>query len=82
MANGIDTALADLGFPAETRAYHPHVTLGRLREPKSVESVLEPYSEHLFSKTSVDSVVLYESKLKSTGSEYEIRHEWPLEVRS
>lgn len=82
MANRIDTALADLGFPAETRAYHPHVTLGRLREPKSVESVLEPYSEHLFSKTSVESVVLYESKMKSTGSEYEIRHEWPLEARS
>lgn len=82
LASRIDAALGELGFPTEKRSFHGHVTLGRLREPKSVETLLEPVSEQLFSETSVRSVVLYESKMKSTGSEYVIHHEWPLESPS
>ncbi len=82
LAAKVDTAVGDLGFPAESREFHPHVTLGRLKQPAAVETVLEPWSEHLFSETFAKSVVLYESEMKSTGSEYHVRHEWPLEEAS
>ena len=79
LAKALERPMIDLGFPAETRAYHPHVTLGRLKEPADVSAVLAPHAAQIFSETWVESVVLYESVTKSSGSEYSIRAEWPLE---
>lgn len=78
LAAALDQAVAGLGFEQETRAFHPHVTLGRLRQPSDVSRLLGPVSEKMFSKTSVETVVLYKSVTKSTGSEYLAEAEWPL----
>jgi hypothetical protein len=48
------------------------VTLGRLRDQKSVGDVLLPFQEQVFSDTRIEDVVLYESTMKSSGSEYRI----------
>jgi 2'-5' RNA ligase len=70
LAKRIDASCARLGFAAEKRAFHAHVTLGRLRETRPVRDVVLPLSEQMFGDTRVDAVTLFESETKSTGSVY------------
>jgi 2'-5' RNA ligase len=70
LAAAIDRELEAVGVAKDKRAFHPHVTLGRLRDPASVAQVILPYSEQVFSETSLVEVVLFESRTKSKGSEY------------
>jgi 2'-5' RNA ligase len=79
LAKTVDVATASLGFPTDKRDFHPHVTIGRLRKVANCESLLLPYAEQAYRETSVQSLVLFESVIKSTGSEYHVRAEWPLE---
>jgi RNA 2',3'-cyclic 3'-phosphodiesterase len=78
----VDETLAGLGYPRDERGFHAHVTLARVRELADVGGLLVPWSEQEFSKTSVSSVTLYESEMKSTGSEYLVRAEMALESGS
>ena len=82
VAAKVGEATAALGFPREKRAYHPHVTLGRLKKVADVGPLLVPYAEQSFSETVVDSVILFESRMKSSGSEYVEVASWPLELPS
>ncbi|HEY1555686.1 MAG TPA: RNA 2',3'-cyclic phosphodiesterase [Kofleriaceae bacterium] len=66
LAKRLDTRLAVLGFAPETRAYHAHVTLARLREPKPVRELVLPVAEQSFAETRVDGVTLFDS----TGKDY------------
>lgn len=70
LAKRIETAAAALGFAPEARAFHPHVTLGRLRETRPLREVVLPVSEQMFGDTRVDSMTLFESETKSSGSVY------------
>jgi 2'-5' RNA ligase len=70
LATALEDACAPLGFAREKRPFHGHVTLGRLREPRTVSDVLLPFAEQVFSETRVQVVTIYESLTKSTGSEY------------
>ncbi len=79
IAQALDRAMAELGFTAETRPFHAHVTLGRVKEPGDVSALIATQAEQIFSETWVESVVLFESVTKSTGSEYSALAEWPLE---
>jgi hypothetical protein len=62
--------MAGIGYPLETRAFHAHVTLGRLRETRPVKDVVLPLLEQMFSDSKVDGVTLFESETKSSGSVY------------
>ena len=64
----------DVGYAAEGRTFHGHVTLGRLRETRPVKDVVLPLSEQMFSDTRVDGVTLFESETKSSGSVYRDLH--------
>jgi RNA 2',3'-cyclic 3'-phosphodiesterase len=70
LAKRVETATTRLGFAAEQRAFHPHVTIGRLRETRPVREVVLPVSEQMFGDTRVDSMTLFESETKSSGSVY------------
>lgn len=70
LAARIESAMVALGFPAEGRAFHPHVTLGRLRETRAVREVVLPLAEQMFGDTRVEAITLFESETKSTGSVY------------
>jgi 2'-5' RNA ligase len=72
IAGALDDELAALGFAKEKRPFHAHVTLGRLRDLKAVGDVLLPFQEQTFSTTHIEDVTLYESIMKSSGSEYKI----------
>jgi 2'-5' RNA ligase len=70
LAARVEAEMVALGFPAEARRFHPHVTIGRLKEPADVSNVILPMSEQVFSETRCPEIVIYESVTKSTGSEY------------
>jgi RNA 2',3'-cyclic 3'-phosphodiesterase len=70
IAEKIDAEMTALGFAPESRRFHPHVTIGRLRDPADVSGVILPMAEQLFSETRCNDVIVYESLTKSTGSEY------------
>ncbi len=70
LANKIDAAMAGLGYRPEARAFHPHVTIGRLRENRPLKDVVLPLTEQMFGDTRIDAVTLFESEMKPAGSIY------------
>ena len=70
LARSIGEAMASLGFPRETRPYHPHVTLARLRSSRALREIVLPMAEQMFGDTRIDGVTLFESETKSSGSVY------------
>lgn len=77
LAARIDRAAEELGYEPERRAFHPHVTLARIRAPGDASEILAAGDgEH--GETDVSAVVLYESVLKPKGSEYLERVRWSL----
>jgi 2'-5' RNA ligase len=74
LAARIEAACVRLGFAPERRAFHPHVTLGRLREARAIREVVLPLAEQMFGDTRIDAIALFESETKSTGSVYRELH--------
>lgn len=70
IAEILDSELAELGFRSETRAFHPHVTLGRVKRVDDLSGILERFTEQKFRVSRIESVTLFESIMKSGGSEY------------
>lgn len=70
LAARVEAATAGLGFAADPRPFHAHVTLGRTRETRSLKDVVLPMSEQMFSDTRIEGVTLFESETKSSGSVY------------
>lgn len=70
LAAAIERAASELGFAAEARPFHAHVTLARTRETRSLKEVVLPMSEQMFSDTRIEGVTLFESETKSSGSVY------------
>ncbi len=70
LATAVETSMIGIGYAAESRPYHPHVTLARLREIRAVKELVLPIAEQMFGDTRVDAVTLYESETKPTGSVY------------
>jgi 2'-5' RNA ligase len=66
----VETWMQGLGFPREERAFHPHVTIGRVKEGGNAESLLAPFAGGDFGTSLIREVVLFESVMKSNGSEY------------
>jgi 2'-5' RNA ligase len=82
LAQRVEAACTGLGYAAERRPFHPHVTLGRLRETRAVREVVLPLSEQMFGDSAIDSIMLFESETKSSGSVYRELHKIRLESRS
>lgn len=61
-----ERAAVAAGLEAETRAFHPHLTLGRWKEPARRPSLPEVD----LGPTSLDTLVLYRSQPGRTGSVY------------
>ncbi len=80
LAGEIDEQTKELGFAAEARAFHPHVTIARLKKTADVAALLLPFSEDRFRKSRIDRLVLFRSETKPSGAEYQSRAEWPFSV--
>ena len=84
LARDVDDWTAGLGFDRETRAYHPHVTLGRVRDSGGADcsELLASAGVASFGSSSIREVVLYESVTTSSGSEYSALFRAPLDAVS
>jgi 2'-5' RNA ligase len=69
LAQAVDVETTRLGFAGEKRAYHPHVTIGRVKDPAGWNPELLA-GEPSFGSSQIREIVLYESRVKSSGSEY------------
>lgn len=61
------------GIPRETRPFHPHLTLGRAKNPggiRNVERIIEREGAYRGPAFTVNELVLYESRLRPEGAEY------------
>jgi 2'-5' RNA ligase len=73
LAASVDAALAALGFPREDRAFSPHVTLGRVRQPRRAPALARALSANAtrpFGRVAVREVALMQSHLASPGARY------------
>jgi RNA 2',3'-cyclic 3'-phosphodiesterase len=71
----IENALAGIGFEKENRAFSPHLTLARFREPKGLMPLaqdVEKYKEASFGEFQPEKFSLYESVLHRDGAQYTI----------
>ena len=66
-------ALRPLGFEPEARAFRPHLTLARARDPRG-DPALAPCAEELANvdcgEARIDALVLYRSDLSRSGARY------------
>jgi len=65
-----DEACASAGFPKEDRAYHPHLTIARLRKPERrlADTHLQLNFEPL--AVEINELILFRSELSNKGSRY------------
>lgn len=74
--NGVENAMARLGYPREERPYSPHLTLGRvsrgatLEDIRRISSALEAAKVGFLGAACVEEISLFRSDLKPTGAEY------------
>ena len=64
--------LARAGIAAEEQPYHPHLTLGRVREAAGLRSaaLLEGVGETTLGATAVGAITVFESRLSPKGPAY------------
>jgi 2'-5' RNA ligase len=73
----IEAAVVSLGFVAESRPFHPHVTLGRHRPGRpagSLTSALDSLRSARFGAFRVSDVILVRSQLSPQGPAYTTLH--------
>ena len=68
----ISGRLATLGIPEEERAYSPHLTLARVREPAGLRSarLLEGFGDWTAGTVRIDTITLFHSRLSPKGPTY------------
>ena len=73
IARRIEDAMEKIGFPREQRAYSPHLTLARFREPRpqpALADAVERQSKNSLGRFDVREFYLFESRLHPRGAEY------------
>lgn len=74
----IESTLEKEGFSRESRPFRPHLTLGRVRKPVrlgKILEILEDYGDREFGVMTVGSVILYESRLHTSGARHSVLRE-------
>ena len=82
LAADVERACVPLGVPLAARPFRGHVTIGRVRTPRSIGRVLgamEAFAAQAFGTWTVREIVLYRSHLHgAAGSVYEPLARFPL----
>ncbi|MCC7540945.1 MAG: RNA 2',3'-cyclic phosphodiesterase [Deltaproteobacteria bacterium] len=82
LARQIDDRLAEIGFAKETRPFHAHLTLGRVKvAPAGWREALAPFAETDAGQAHVTEVVLFRSDLSRAGAEYHALCRMPFVLR-
>ena len=82
LQSGVEQALDAAGFPAEQRAFHPHVTLGRPRQRLDADARRRwrSFADAALPPCAVREVLFYRSHPGPGGSRYEVLERLPLSV--
>ncbi|MBN2103985.1 RNA 2',3'-cyclic phosphodiesterase [bacterium] len=74
MAIGLNKALEYMNIEREKHSFKPHLTLGRVKSNKNIEAVIFKMYSNGFESESfrVHHIHLLQSRLKSSGAEYQI----------
>jgi 2'-5' RNA ligase len=73
LAQATDLLCTELGIMPEVKAYHPHLTLARIRRPEDMTALHEAIAKlpsNDFGRFTATQFHLYESKLRSDGASY------------
>lgn len=76
LAARIDAQLSDIGFPKETRKFSAHLTIGRVREGRSINGFAQAAKSLNPARVGaqrVESVALIESRLTPAGPIYALQ---------
>lgn len=81
LRNKVESLVVRIGQPPESRKFHPHVTLARVRgsRPDWVGAYVAGHSLFSAPEIAVQSVSLFSSKLTPEGPIYTVEREYPLE---
>lgn len=76
----IEQDLGELGFAADPREYHPHVTLGRVRSVEALDmrELAGDLTDLELGTSYIKDIALFESRLGSDGPQYIVRRRFPL----
>lgn len=77
----LEDGLAGIHFPKENRAFHPHLTLGRVKSVHNLSPVLSELERHQdadFGEMTVRRITFFQSTLKPSGAEYTVISEFNL----
>lgn len=76
----LDAECASEGFVKDERAFHPHLTLARLRRPQGTRALEAEHKSTLFEpmEVKVDELLVIRSELSSKGSRYTVLSRHPL----
>lgn len=77
LADDVDAAIDQAGFPPEDRPFNPHLTLSRLRPAEDVTALVEATAPFRI-PMEVDRVTVYQSRLGGGGAAYRVLEEIPL----
>jgi len=74
LARATEESMVALGFEHEDRPFHPHVTIGRVKGPSQMRSLLRTMESLTFESqpTRVTHIALVKSELKPSGSVYTV----------
>ncbi len=73
LAKSVETAVVPFGFKKEKRGFNPHLTFGRVRDPRNIEQIVERMKALEFApqKVFVEEMIFMKSTLHPRGSIYE-----------
>ncbi len=76
----LSARLRRIGVGPDDRAFTPHLTLARVREPADLrtEALLEGFETRPLGTSRVDAITLFESRLSAKGPTYVPIHRTPL----
>ena len=80
----IDKALIKLGFPVDSRKFHPHITLGRIKKisTERLHSYIDYFSDYESAAFTVNEFILYSSILRPEGPLHKAEERYLLKERS
>ena len=77
----VESALEPLGFAREKRGFRPHLTIGRVKDRRRLQSLVDAMATlemEPFNSFDADEIILYKSDLRPTGALYTKLHRMPL----
>ena len=69
----LDSDFAEIGFPREDRPFRAHLTLARIKDPRSVSGISEALTKHnafIAGEFTCKELVLFQSRLTTQGAVY------------